>query len=74
MAHAKDLSNHLQAVYSAEGLEAKKEAMAELIDFSAARTLKKESSRFTLSRLTSAAKIDTFATNYMMSGEGMSVA
>ena len=69
----RDLTKHVQAVYSATSLETKKTAMLELIEHSVATADTKKKSREQLSKLKTLAKVDFFATNYMLSGEGMKV-
>lgn len=69
----KDLTTHLQAVFVATGLDNKKNAVLELIENSHAKKETKKLRSYQASVLNSENKIDKFATNYVMSGEGMKV-
>ena len=73
MSKAIDLTANVQAVYEAKTLDAKKAAMLELIEQSHAKSATKDKARRELVRIGSMTKVDFFATNYMMSGEGMKV-
>lgn len=69
----RDLTSDLKAVYSCTSVEAKKQALIELVEHSFATKETKEKSYRTISALSSTFKLDKFATNYVLSGEGMKV-
>lgn len=69
----KDLTKELESVWTAMSLLAKQEAMAKLIEQSHAKKETKEKALRQLKGINTAFKVDKFATNYMLSGEGMKV-
>ena len=69
----KNLSNELMAVYNAKTLTEKKNRMQDLIDRSHAKNETKNASKMKLVWCTSKLSVDKFATNYMLSGEGMKI-
>lgn len=69
----RDLTIDVQTVYAAKTLEGKKVAMLELIEHSVAKNATKVKARSELERIKTSTKVDFFATNYMLSGEGMKV-
>ena len=69
----KDLTKELNAVYNARTLNEKKINMLDLIDKSHAKNDTKSRSRLKLRLCTSKLSVDKFATNYMLSGEGMKI-
>lgn len=69
----KDLTQYVQNVWHASGLEAKKNAMIDLINSSHA---KNETKRLYIKKTEmerNPNRLDTLASNYAMSGEGMKV-
>ena len=69
----KDLTQFVQEVFKATTLDGKKAAMAQLIDESHARDETKTKARKQIETIKSVVKMDSFAFNYMASGEGMKV-
>jgi hypothetical protein len=69
----KDLTQFIQNVFKASTLSEKKEAMLSLIDESRAKSDTKAKARIEVGKIKSAVKMDSFAFNYMASGEGMKV-
>lgn len=68
----KNLEKELSSVWNASGFMEKHEAMAKLIQESHAKKATKEKALRDIRSL-SPRQIDTFAANYMMSGEGLKV-
>ena len=73
MSKAVDLSQEVQAVWSAKTIDLKKEAMVKLIEKSHAKAETKQNYLTELSKISSSTKLDKLAVNYMMSGEGLKV-
>ena len=69
----KNLSNELHTVWAAATLVGKIDAMNKLIENSHAKKETKQKALRQLHSLRLPSKIDTFASNYMLSGEGMKV-
>jgi len=69
----KNLTTEIQAVYSAKDFQSKKQAMLELIENSHAKKETKIKARLGLDLMRSPYQIDKFATNYMLSGEGLKI-
>ena len=69
----KDLTQFVQEVFKATTLDGKKTAMLQLIDESHAKTETKSKARSQVEAIKSVVKMDSFAFNYMASGEGMKV-
>ena len=69
----KNLTTEIQDVYAAKNLFEKKEKMQTLIENSHAKKETKKLSLLKLSWCKSNLEVDKFATNYMMSGEGLGV-
>lgn len=67
-----DLSQDVQAVYAAKTIEDKRDAFVKLVEKSHAKATTKEKALRDCMRA-SATKIDFFATNFMLSGEGSKV-
>jgi len=68
----KNLTEELKAVYTATDLATKKQRMMELIDNSHAKKETKLKARLALdTTCRSPYSVDKFATNYMLSGEGL---
>jgi hypothetical protein len=70
---SKDLSSNIKAVYAAVTLEDKLIEAKSMVDFSSAKEITKTKAYHTLGHMTRPSTIDLFMTNYMLSGEGMSV-
>ena len=68
-----NLTTHIQAVFQATTLDAKKEAMLALIKASHGKSETKEKAVKQVQAMTNPIKVDSFAANYAMSGEGMKV-
>ncbi len=68
-----DLTSFVQKVWIAQGLEAKKNAMIELINASHAKADTKRLFTAKVNIERNANRLDTLASNYAMSGEGMKV-
>ncbi len=73
MTNAIDLSPYIQKVWTASGLEAKKNAMIELITASRAKTDTKRLYTMKVNMERNPYRLDALASNYAMSGEGMKV-
>ncbi|CAB4142619.1 hypothetical protein UFOVP447_20 [uncultured Caudovirales phage] len=73
MTKAIDLSSYVHNVWSAEGLEAKKSAMLELIEASHAKADTKRLYTTKVNMERNPSRLDILASNYTMSGEGMKV-
>ena len=73
MSKAIDLTNELKAVYASRNLADKKAALGVLIDRSHAKAETKRKALLAVTTLMTAYKLDKFATNYVLSGEGMKV-
>lgn len=69
----KDLTSYTQDVFNSKDLPTKKAAMLKLIEVSYAKDTTKTKARNTVEALKNPAKLDAFAVNYMLSGEGMKV-
>ncbi len=69
----KNLTQELQAVYSGKDLDTKRNAMLHLIEVSHAKKETKIKARLGLDLMRSPYQIDKFATNYMLSGEGLKI-
>lgn len=69
----KDLTNEVQTVFAARGVDAKKAAVMELIKNSYAKVETKKLMTHKASLINNPNKLDAFAANYAMSGEGMKV-
>ena len=70
----KNLTEELKAVYTATDFNTKKQAMLTLIDNSHAKKETKIKARLALdTTCRSNYSIDKFATNYMLSGEGLKI-
>ena len=69
----RDLSKELNAVYKAKTLTLKKNRMQDLIEKSHAKNDTKNVAKMKLVFINSKTGIDQFATNYMLSGEGMKI-
>ena len=69
----KDLTKEINAVYNAKTLTEKKNRMQDLIERSHATNQTKNASKMKLVWCTSKLSVDKFATNYMLSGEGMKI-
>tara|TARA_R100000808_G_scaffold24863_1_gene58885 strand:+ start:21616 stop:21831 length:216 start_codon:yes stop_codon:yes gene_type:complete len=70
---AKDLTTELQKIYEIKNPAVKKTAMEELIKVSHAKAETKTLALLKLERMFKPSDIDKFATNYVLSGEGMKV-
>lgn len=70
---ALDLTTHVQKVWLARGLQAKKDAMVELIAASHAKADTKRLFTAKVNIERNPNRLDTLASNYAMSGEGMKV-
>ena len=68
-----DLTSFVQKVWIAQGLEAKKNAMNELINASHAKADTKRLFTAKVNIERNPNRLDTLASNYAMSGEGMKV-
>jgi hypothetical protein len=73
MSKAIDLTEYVQKVWSSIGLEAKKNAMFELINVSHAKADTKRLFTAKVNIERNPNRLDTLASNYAMSGEGMKV-
>ena len=73
MSKAIDLTTFVQAVWIAQGLQAKKNAMFDLINASHAKADTKRLYTAKVNIERDYRKLDTLASNYAMSGEGMKV-
>jgi hypothetical protein len=69
----KNLEQELKRVWSASTLQDKINAMSDLIEVSHAKKETKDKAIKQLLSIQVPRKIDVFAANYMMSGEGMGV-
>jgi hypothetical protein len=68
-----DLTTQVQKVWLAQGLQAKKDAMLELISASHAKADTKRLFTAKVNIERNPNRLDTLASNYAMSGEGMKV-
>ena len=68
-----DLSTEVQAVYAAKTVLAKQEAFKMMVEKSHAKANTKEKAMKDVMMTYSQTKIDFFATNFMLSGEGRKV-
>lgn len=73
MTKAIDLTTYIQNVWVAQGLEAKKNAMFELINASHAKADTKRLYTAKVNIERNPKRLDTLASNYAMAGEGMKV-
>ncbi len=73
MTKAIDLTVFVQKVWTSIGIEAKKNAMIELINASHAKVDTKRLYTTKVSMERNPSRLDTLASNYAMSGEGMKV-
>ena len=73
MTKAIDLSVFVQKVWSARSLDEKKTALLALIESSHAKADTKRKYTNAVAREFRMSKLDSLASNYMMSGEGMKV-
>jgi|TARA_R110000868_G_scaffold283752_1_gene544178 hypothetical protein len=69
----KDLTTEVNAVFTARSIADKKSAMLSLIENSHAKAETKKLSKLRVERLMHASAVDKFATNYLLSGEGMKI-
>ena len=69
----KNLTNELHTVWATPTLKAKIDAMTKLIESSHAKKETKQKALRQLHSLRLPSKVDAFASNYMLSGEGMKV-
>jgi len=69
----RDLTQDLQAVYACSTLADKKAGVTALVEHSMATSATKEKAYITINTLMSLYKLDKFATNFVLSGEGMKV-
>ena len=69
----KDLTTYVQQVWASPTLEAKKQAMRELIEASHAKADTKRLFTFKVNNERNYKKLDSMASNYAMSGEGMKI-
>ena len=68
-----NLESNLKKINAANGLEAKKEVMIEMINESHAKAITKQRALTTVNYINSETKLLSFAYNYAMSGEGLKV-
>ena len=68
-----NLENNLKKINEAIGLEAKKEAMVEMINDSHAKAITKQKALAQVEYINNENKLLSFAYNYAMSGEGLKV-
>ena len=68
-----NLENNLKKINEATGLEAKKEAMVEMINDSHAKAITKQKALAQVEYINNENKLRSFAYNYAMSGEGLKV-
>jgi|TARA_R100000426_G_scaffold80127_1_gene57887 hypothetical protein len=68
-----NLENNLKKINEATGLEAKKEAMVEMINDSHAKAITKQKALAQVEYINNENKLLSFAYNYAMSGEGLKV-
>ena len=68
-----NLENNLKKINEATGLEAKKEAMVEMINDSHAKAVTKQKALAQVEYINNENKLLSFAYNYAMSGEGLKV-
>lgn len=73
MSKAIDLTSYVQAVWFANGLDDKKAAMLDLIEASHAKADTKRLYTAKVNIERNPRKLDTLASNYAMSGEGLKV-
>jgi hypothetical protein len=73
MTNAIDLTTYIQKVWAANGLEAKKNAMLELINASRAKVKTKQDYTMIVNAERNPKRLDTLASNYAMAGEGLKV-
>ena len=73
MTKAIDLTSFVQKVWISQGLQAKKDAMIELINASHAKADTKRLYTAKVNIERNPNRLDTLASNYAMSGEGMKV-
>lgn len=73
MTKAIDLTSFVQKVWASIGLDAKKNAMFELINISHAKADKKRLYTTKVNMERNPNRLDSLASNYAMSGEGMKV-
>lgn len=69
----RDLTTDLKAVYACSSVEDKKAALVNMVEHSVATKQTKDKSFKLIEALSSAYKLDKFATNFVLSGEGMKV-
>lgn len=69
----KDLTIEARFVFTARSLEEKKIAMKRLVELSHAKLSTKERTLNQLQTIMSTVKMDAFAANYLMKGEGLGV-
>ena len=68
-----NLESNLKKINEATGLEAKKEAMVEMINDSHAKAITKQKALAQVEYINNENKLLSFAYNYAMSGEGLKV-
>ena len=68
-----NLENNLKKINEATGLEAKKEAMVEMINDSHAKAITKQKALAQVEYINNENKLLSFDYNYAMSGEGLKV-
>lgn len=68
-----NLETNLKKINEANGLEAKKEAMVEMINESHAKAITKQKALAQVDYISNENKLLSFAYNYAMSGEGLKV-
>ena len=73
MSNVIDLTVYIQKVWAANGLEAKKNAMLELINASRAKAKTKQDYTMIVNMERKPKRLDWLASNYAMSGEGLKV-
>lgn len=73
MSKAIDLTTYVQKVWMAQDLQGKKDAMIELINASHAKADTKRLFTVKVNIERNPSRLDTLASNYAMSGEGMKV-
>jgi hypothetical protein len=73
MSNVIDLTVYIQKVWAANGLEAKKKAMIELINASRATADTKQGYTMKVNMERNPKRLDKFASDYAMSGEGLKV-
>lgn len=70
---AKDLTAFVTEIFNARTLREKKEIARKMIRESHAKKETKKLALLKLEQMSSAAKVEKFCTNYMLSGEGLKV-